>query len=113
MNSTISTNRVYNFKVHDYSQFSETSFISDVQQIEWTTLLSFSEDNPSKQFSTFYNKLNKLVNKHAPLKSLSKRKTKEFAKPWITKGIKIAIRKKNALFKSNNFVSINYTEIVL
>ena len=26
-----------------------------------------------------------------------------FAKPWITKGIKIAIRKKNALFKSNNF----------
>ena len=39
INSTILTNRVYNFKVRDYSQFSETSFINDVQQIDWTTLL--------------------------------------------------------------------------
>ena len=103
MNSTTLTNRVYNFKVRDYSQFSETSFINDVQQIDWTTLLSSSEDDSSKQFSTFYNKLNKLAYKHAPLKNLSKRKTKAFAKPWITKGIKMAVRKKNALFKSNNF----------
>ena len=67
MNSTMSTNRVYNFKVLYYSQFSETSFINDVQQTDWTTLLPSSEDNPSKLFSSFFNKLNQLVNKPAPL----------------------------------------------
>ena len=42
-----------------------------------------------------------MINKHAPLKRLSKRKSKQFKKPWITKGIKIAIRKKNEHFIAN------------
>jgi hypothetical protein len=46
----------------------------------------------------FYNKLNKLTNKHAPLKLISKRKIKQSAKPWITKGIKKSIKIKNKLF---------------
>ena len=36
-----------------------------------------------------------------PLINVSKRKAKQFTKPWITKGIKTAVRKKNQLFKSN------------
>jgi len=42
-----------------------------------------------------------MVNKHAPLKRLSKRKSKQFKKPWITMGIEIAIRKKNYFFIAN------------
>ena len=41
-------------------------------------------------FSTFYNKLNRIVNKHAPLKTISKRKAKQLNKPWITKGLRIS-----------------------
>ena len=50
-------------------------------------------------FSTFYNALNSLVNKQAPLKVVSKRKLKQFSKPWITSGIRKLIKvKKNARF---------------
>ena len=41
-----------------------------------------------------------LVNIHAPLKTLSKRKLKQFSKPWITIGLKKSIKVKNFLFQS-------------
>lgn len=47
-----------------------------------------------KLFSSFYNKLNKIVNKYAPMKVLSQRKAKQLSKPWITKGIKTSIKVK-------------------
>ena len=39
-------------------------------------------------FSHFYNALSGLIEKHAPLKTLSKRKLKQFSKPWMTSGLK-------------------------
>ena len=36
-------------------------------------------------FSSFHNKFNKLVNKHAPMKYRSK--AKQFSKPWITQSL--------------------------
>ena len=48
-------------------------------------------------FSSFYNKLNKLVNKHVPRKNVTKRDMKNFSKPWITAGIKRSIKEKNRL----------------
>ena len=53
-------------------------------------------------FSSFYNKLNKLINKHAPLKPISRRKIKSFSKPWITKGIRKSIKMKNKLLDGGN-----------
>ena len=55
-------------------------------------------------FSTFYNKLNKLINKDAPPRSLSKRRIKRLSKPWITKGIRTSI---GIVIE----ISINFTEI--
>ena len=46
--------------------------------------------------------LNKLINKHVPLRLLSKRKIKRLSKPWITKGIRKSIRIKNELFFSGD-----------
>ena len=53
-------------------------------------------------FSTFYNKFNRLVNKHAPLKTLSSRKIKQFSRPWITRGVRRSIKIKNKLFLSGD-----------
>ena len=53
-------------------------------------------------FCSFYNKFNKIVNKHAPLKALSKRKVKQLCKPWITKGLRVSIRIKNKLYASGD-----------
>ena len=54
--------------------------------------------NVDKLFSSFYNKLNQVVNIHAPV---SKRKLKRLSKPWITNGIRTSIRIKNRLFYTN------------
>ena len=53
-------------------------------------------------FSSFYNELNKIVNKHAPMKVISQRKAKQLSKPWKNRGIKTSIRVKNRLFTSND-----------
>ena len=52
--------------------------------------------------SSFYNKFNKIVNKYAPLRALSKRKVKELCKPWITKGLRVSIRIMNKLYASGD-----------
>ena len=65
--------------------------------------ISNSSNNVNKFFSSFYNKLNKLTNKHAPLKNISKRKAKQLNKPWITKGLKKFIKIKNHLFYLGDF----------
>ena len=55
-------------------------------------------------FSSFYNKYNKLINKHAPMKTISKRKAKLLSKPWITKGLRISVRIKNKLYASGDMI---------
>ena len=52
----------------------------------------------NKYFSVFCNKLNKLLNKHAPFKPIKKRKKTRLLKPWVTKGIRKSIKIKNDLF---------------
>ena len=98
--SFIETTRPAKITIRDYSKYSEQRFLQDLSQLHWESLLSGSDVD--KLFSTFYNKLNKLTNKHAPLRSLSKRKIKRLSKPWITKGIRKSIRIKNELFFSGD-----------
>ena len=59
---------------------------------------SSESSDVNKVFSSFYNKFNKLVNKHAPMKTISNRKAKQFSKRWITKGLRKSIRVKNKLY---------------
>ena len=70
-------------------------FLSELQEIEWSNL---SDYDAKKSFTTFYKKINSLVNKHAPTKTLSKRREKILSKPWITKGIRTSIQIKNSIF---------------
>ena len=50
----------------------------------------------------FYNNLNKLLKKHAPFKPISKRKEKEFLKPWVAKEIRKSFKIKNDLYCSGD-----------
>ena len=68
-------------------------------------------DNADAGFSKFFNSVNKIVNKHAPPRPLSKRKAKQFSKPWITRGIRESIQVKNALFSSGNYEKYNHYRI--
>ena len=86
----------------DFSKFSQENFIHDLSRIDWVDIVSRNETNIDNTFSSFYNKLNKLISKHAPLKPISGRKVKSFSKPWITKGIRKSIKMKNKLLGRGN-----------
>ena len=60
--------------IRDFSRFSEEDFNSELAQVDWGSILARTQGNIDIAFSKIYTKLNKLVNKHAPLKPLSKRK---------------------------------------
>ena len=74
-------------KVRDFSHFSENSFADELSQVDWDSV-SGAQNDPDHSFSILYNKVNKLLNKHAPYKTLSQRRVKQMQKPWITCGLK-------------------------
>ena len=82
----------------DLAIFERDQFINDLSLVEWSEILRSRGDDADHVFSTFYSKFNKILNKHAPIKILSKRRIKQVSKPWITKGMRAAIKTKNQLF---------------
>ena len=82
-----------------YSNYSETSFLCDLSQIDLIGAVSRTSD-VNKSFSSFYNKLNNLLDRHAPLKPILKHEAKRLIKPWITKGVRRSIKVKNNLYCS-------------
>ena len=80
--------KIKKLKVRDFSRFSRDNFDADLSNVDWNVLLDKKPCDVNNLFSSFYNKFNKLINKHAPMKTISNRKAKQLSKPWITKGIK-------------------------
>ena len=90
--------QVKNVKIRDYSRFSVDRFNDELSEIDWDQIIANGANCVNKLFSSFYNKYNTIVNKHAPMKKLSNRKAKQLSKPWITSGIRAAIKVKNKLY---------------
>ena len=88
-------------------------FNNDLSIVDWDNIIVSKVNSVDDQFSSFYRQLNKVVQKHAPLKVVSKRKIKQLAKPWITKGIRTSIKTKNRLYKLEIVANINLIEIKL
>ena len=70
----------------DYSSFNEQHFLQDVQSLNWK--LESSNNNVNEMFDTFNSELMKIVDKHTPLRQLSRKEIKYKSKPWITHGIR-------------------------
>ena len=96
----VNSNKSHNLYYHNWKSFNRENFILDFLEIDWNESLSLQDKNLDLSFSKFFNKLTHLINKHVPLKKLSKRKSTSKLKPWITSAIKKAIAKRNKLFKS-------------
>ena len=86
-------------KKRDLSHFNPDSLNSDLATIDWSCIIKTHANNVDELFSTFYRNFNKIINKHAPIKTLSQRRIKQFSKPWITKGIRTSIKEKNRLYQ--------------
>ena len=55
-------------KMRDYPKFSADCFVKDLSQVDWDRMIASGAYCPDRLYSTFYNKYNKIVNKHAPIK---------------------------------------------
>ena len=78
----------------DYSRFSIESFRDDVSIQIFDNNLTDVND----QFGDFFHRLEGCLNRHAPMRKLSKKEAKLDQKPWITTELRKMIRIKNKLF---------------
>lgn len=78
-----------NIKIYkrDYSNFSESTLIYEVQSVDWQTVFTPNTD-PSDLFDSFYSKISEIIDKHIPIKQLSKKERKYLSKPWITQQLR-------------------------
>ena len=83
MNELCSFPSKLKFFKRDYTSFDQSQFVSDISAIDWTNILPNCSD-VNDMFGLFYSNLNNIVDKHAPLKQLSKKQTKISCKTWIT-----------------------------
>ena len=78
-----------------FSENNITKFRQHLDSVDWNQILNGGDMDTSS--GAFYNEINRAFNKCFPLVRLSKKRSKD--KKWITKGIKICVRKKNILYK--------------
>lgn len=69
--------------------------IRDIQAIDWENCFENLSDANS-----FYTNLSPIIDKHVPLRLLSRKEMKFKSKPWITQGLKTSIKIKKRLYKT-------------
>ena len=77
-----------------------TNLIYDFNNNDWNGLV-YSEANLDAACEQVVTNIETLIDKHAPLKRISKRKLKYFNKPWIDEELLLEIKNKNKLFNLN------------
>ena len=73
--------------------------VADFIRVEWDSILSLHEGDPTRSFENFDTQVNEIINSHAPLKKLSKKELRINAKPWITEGIRKSIKRRDKLLR--------------
>ena len=81
----------------DWVNFNRDDFILDFLDKDWNLVINSMDSNQA--FQLFINSLTSLIDKHAPIKKLTKKQLKSSLKPWITKGIKTSIYQRDKIFK--------------
>ena len=85
----------------DYSKFDKTALIYELSDINWTDVLYNDNisNNSNTLFQNFYNHITLCIDKHVPLRKLTRKEIKSVSKPWITPGIIESSKIKNNLYK--------------
>ena len=73
----------------------------DLSEVNWHTLLAYERNDPNFSFDNFEKEVNKILDKHIPIKKLSKNEMKKNSKPWITQGIKKSIKRREKLYSKS------------
>ena len=111
LNKYTSSNKTVVYK-RDYTNCDMSALVNEMNMVDWSITLSQNND-VNAMFDSFYLKISQVIDKHVPLKKLTKNEIKFNSKPWITPGLKVSIRKKNRLFKKyclnkNSYSALKY-----
>ena len=79
-------------KVITWNRYSKVTF-KHISTIEHLT-----REIANSSFNDFIAKFKHVIDKHAPFRKLSRRQKKLVAKPWITKGILVSMKKKQKMY---------------
>ena len=79
--------------------FDADQFHLDLSNMNWNDTLKLELNNPNLSFNSFSNSLNSLINKHIPLRRVTKKEKENPRKPWITNEILYLIKKRERLYK--------------
>ena len=99
----------HNIMKRDRSKFNKEDFILDYLSIDWDETLELDVENVNLSFNRFLSAINDLLDRHMPLKKISKKEFKRRFKPWITDEILEKIKRKNKIFKE--YVACKETDL--
>ena len=70
----------------DFRKFNSQKFIVDIKHMDLPQILK-QHTNTTQSYDVFHDLFIKGINKHAPMKTLTKKEIKIQQKPWISNGI--------------------------
>ena len=79
--------------------FKREEFIMDYLEIDWNLELEANKNDVNHTTNKFFTKMDTLMDKHLPVRKLTKKELKKRHKPWITDEILEMIEKKDTVFK--------------
>ena len=93
----------------DHSNFNSDLYLHDIYAIDRNAVTGQCKDLHEVTTCTI-GALKSIVDKHAPIKQVSRNKERLFKKPWISRGILKCIKNKNIMYKSH-FLSRNPAKV--
>ena len=69
--------------------------------IDWNEVFTSESDatNVNSLFQSFYSRTTEIIDKHVPVRKLTRKEIKSLSKPWITFGVRTSIRVKQKLYE--------------
>ena len=89
----------HNLMKRDLKNLDKEALLADVMDVNWPEVLSLDKCDPNHSFENLDNKINEIIDKHVPLKKLTKKDFKLQAKPWITAGMIKSIKRRDNLLR--------------
>ena len=103
-------NKKSNISECDWSKFNHEEFILDYFAMDWPNILKLQNKDTNTSFQNSFDSMSRILQKHAPLKKLSKYELKFKTKPWVTTALQKSISIKNNLFSDFINKKRPYTE---
>ena len=89
----------HNIYTRSQKNFDKTNFLRDFHNNDWDETIDITKNNAHYSMESFLSKFNGILDKHMPLRKVSRKEFKQRFKPWISKNILSKIDEKNKAFR--------------